>query len=63
MVKKVTAAIMINLPTIWFKNPRARAAVMLVVRGTVTRKVVRQELQEIVNEMMEQAEAQYRAPA
>lgn len=60
IVKEVTATIKKNLQIDWFKKPDARAAVMLAVRRTLTRKGVQQELQEILNEIMEQAEARYR---
>ena len=60
IVKEVTAAIKKNLQIDWFKKPDAKAQIMLAVRRTLTKKGVENELQDIMNEIMEQAEARYR---
>jgi type I restriction enzyme R subunit len=60
IVKEVTAAVKKNLQIDWWKKPDARAQVMLAVRKVLTKKGVSQELQDILNEIMEQAEARYK---
>ncbi len=60
IVQEVTATIKKNLQIDWFKKPDARAQIMLAVRKSLTRKGVENELQDILAEIMEQAEARYR---
>lgn len=60
IVQEVTATIKKNLQIDWFKKPDARAQIMLAVRKSLTRKGVESELQDILTEIMEQAEARYR---
>lgn len=60
IVKEVTAAVKKNLQIDWYKKPDARAQIMLSVKRVLQRKGVSQELQDILNEIMEQAEARYK---
>lgn len=60
IVLEVTAAVKKNLQIDWFKKPDARAQIMLAVKRVLQRKGVRAELQSILDEIMEQAEARYR---
>ncbi|MGN6214867.1 type I restriction endonuclease subunit R [Parafilimonas sp.] len=60
IVKDVTAAIKKSLQIDWYKKPDARAQIMLAVKRVLQRKGVSQELQDILNEIMEQAEARYK---
>ncbi len=60
LVKDITANIKRNLKIDWYKKPDARAQIMLTVKRILRNKGVHQELQEILNEIMEQAEARYR---
>lgn len=60
IVKEVTAAVKKNLQIDWYKKPDARAQIMLSVKRVLMKKGVAEELQEILNEIMEQAEARYR---
>lgn len=60
IVKDVTAAIKRNLQIDWFKKPDARAQIILAVKRVLKNKVVGDELQIILNEIMEQADARYR---
>lgn len=60
IVKEVTAAVKKNLQIDWYKKPDAKAQIMLAVKRVLQKKGVSQELQDIMNEIMEQAEARYR---
>jgi type I restriction enzyme R subunit len=60
IVKEITASIKKNLQIDWFKKPDARAQIMLAVRRVLQKKGVSAELKEIMDEIMEQAEARYR---
>lgn len=60
IVKEVTATIKKNLQIDWYKKPDAKAQLILSVRRVLTRKGVEAELKEILDEIMEQAEARYR---
>ena len=60
IVKEVTAAVKKNLQIDWYKKPDAKAQIMLAVKRVLMRKGVSQELQDILNEIMEQAEARYK---
>jgi type I restriction enzyme, R subunit len=60
IVKEITASIKKNLQIDWFKKPDARAQIMLAVRRVLQKKGVTEELKEILDEIMEQAEARYR---
>jgi type I restriction enzyme R subunit len=60
LVKEITGNIKKNLQIDWYKKPDATAQVMLAVRRVLLKKGVSGELQEILNEIMEQAEARYK---
>ena len=60
IVKEVTTAIKKNLQIDWFKKPDARAQIILAVKKVLKNKIVGDELQEIFNEIMDQADARYR---
>lgn len=60
IVIEVTAAIKKNLQIDWYKKPDARAQIMLAVKRVLMKKGVKQELQDILNEIIEQAEARYK---
>lgn len=60
IVKEITAAVKKNLQIDWYKKPDAKAQIMLAVKRILQKKGVSQELQDIMNEIMEQAEARYR---
>ncbi|MBL7710226.1 MAG: type I restriction endonuclease subunit R [Chitinophagaceae bacterium] len=60
IVKEITASIKKNLQIDWFKKPDARAQIMLAVRKVLQKKGVSAELKEIMDEIMEQAEARYK---
>ncbi|MEK7224684.1 MAG: type I restriction endonuclease subunit R, partial [Bacteroidota bacterium] len=60
IVKEITASIKKNLQIDWFKKPDARAQIMLAVRKVLQKKGVTAELKEIMDDIMEQAEARYR---
>ena len=60
IVKDITASIKKNLQIDWFKKPDARAQIMLAVRKVLQKKGVHEELKEIMEDIMEQAEARYR---
>jgi type I restriction enzyme R subunit len=60
VVKEITASIKKNLQIDWFKKPDARAQIMLAVRRVLQKKGVSEELKEIMDEIMEQAEARYK---
>lgn len=60
IVKEVTTAIKKNLQIDWFKKPDARAQILLAVKKVLKNKIVGDELQIILNEIMEQADARYR---
>jgi type I restriction enzyme, R subunit len=60
IVKDVTATVKKNLQIDWYKKPDARAQIMLSVKRVLQKKGVSQELQDILNEIMEQAEARYK---
>ena len=60
VVKEITSSIKKNLQIDWFKKPDARAQIMLAVRKVLQKKGVSEELKEILDEIMEQAEARYK---
>lgn len=60
VVKEITTSIKKNLQIDWFKKPDARAQIMLAVRRVLTKKGITAELKEIMEEIMEQAEARYK---
>ena len=60
VVKEITASIKKNLQIDWFKKPDARAQIMLAVRRVLTKKGITAELKEIMEEIMDQAEARYK---
>jgi type I restriction enzyme R subunit len=60
IVKEVTAAVKKNLKIDWYKKPDAKAQIMLAVKRVLLQKGVSAELKEIMDEIMEQAEARYR---
>jgi type I restriction enzyme R subunit len=60
LVKEITIVIKKNLKVDWYKRPDLKAIIMLSVKRTLIKKGVLDELQEILNEIMEQAEARYR---
>lgn len=60
IVKEITASIKKNLQIDWFKKPDARAQIMLAVRKVLQKKGVEAELKEMLEEIMEQAEARYK---
>lgn len=60
IVKEITASIKKNLQIDWFKKPDARAQIILAVRRVLQKKGIEAELKEILDEIMEQAEARYR---
>ena len=60
VVKEITTSIKKNLQIDWFKKPDARAQIMLAVRKVLQKKGVSEELKDILDEIMEQAEARYK---
>ncbi len=60
IVKEVTAAVKKNLQIDWYKKSDAKAQIMLAVKRVLLKKGVSAELKEILDEIMEQAEARYR---
>ena len=60
IVKDITVSIKKNLQIDWFKKPDARAQIMLAVRRVLTKKGITNELKDILEEIMEQAEARYK---
>jgi len=60
IVKEVTSTIKKNLQIDWYKKPDAKAQIMLAVRKVLQKKGVKEELKEIMDEIMEQAEARYK---
>ncbi len=60
IVIEITASIKKNLQIDWFKKPDARAQIMLSVRKVLQKKGVSEELKDILEEIMEQAEARYK---
>jgi type I restriction enzyme, R subunit len=60
VVKEITSSIKKNLQIDWFKKPDARAQIMLAVRRVLTKKGITDELKDILEEIMEQAEARYK---
>ena len=60
IVKEVTATIKKNLQIDWYKKDDAKAQLILAVRRVLTKKGVEIELKEILDEIMEQAEARYK---
>ena len=60
VVKEITTSIKKNLQIDWFKKPDARAQIMLAVRRVLTKKGITDELKDILEEIMEQAEARYK---
>jgi len=59
-VKEITANIKKNLQIDWYKKPDAKAQILLAVKRSLLKKGVSQELQDILSEIMEQAEARYK---
>lgn len=60
LVKEITASIKKNLQIDWYKKPDAKAQIQLAVKRSLQKKGISQELQDILSEIMEQAEARYR---
>ena len=60
IVKEVTAAVKKNLQIDWYKKDDVKAQVMLAVKRVLMKKGVTLELKEILDDIMEQAEARYR---
>jgi len=60
IVKNVTQAVRKNLQLDWHKKENARAAIRLAVKKQLRGKVDIKELNEILAEIMEQAEGQYK---
>jgi type I restriction enzyme R subunit len=60
VVKEITTSIKKNLQIDWFKKPDARAQIMLAVRRVLTKKGIIDELKDILEDIMEQAEARYK---
>lgn len=60
IVRDVTAAVKKNLQIDWYKKPDAKAQIMLAVKRVLMKMGVRVELKEILEDIMEQAEARYR---
>lgn len=60
LVKEITANIKKNLQIDWYKKPDAKAQILLAVKRCLQRKGVSQELKDILDEIMEQAEARYK---
>ncbi|MCK4345744.1 MAG: DUF3387 domain-containing protein [Bacteroidales bacterium] len=60
IVKNVTQAVRKNLQLDWHKKENARAAIRLAVKKELRGKVDIKELNEILAEIMEQAEGQYK---
>ncbi|MBK0403007.1 DUF3387 domain-containing protein [Adhaeribacter sp. BT258] len=61
LVKELTALIKKNVAQPdWYKKPDTKAQIMLSVKSMLRRKGVGAELQEILNEIMEQAEERYK---
>lgn len=60
LVKEITANIKKNLQIDWYKKPDAKAQILLAVKRSLLKKGVSQELKDILDEIMEQAEARYK---
>jgi len=60
LVHDVTKAVKKNLQLDWFKKENARAAIRLAVKKQLRGKVDIKELNDILAEIMEQAEWQYK---
>ncbi len=60
IVKEVTVAVKQNLQIDWYKKPDAKAQIMLAVKRVLQKKGISAEFKEIMDEIMEQAEARYR---
>lgn len=60
IVKEVTLAVKKNLQIDWWKKADAKAQIMLSVKRVLMKKGVASELKEILDEIMEQAEARYK---
>lgn len=60
IIKEVTAAVKQNLQIDWYKKPDAKAQIMLSVKRMLLKKGIADELKEILDEIMEQAEARYK---
>lgn len=60
LVKDITANIKKNLQIDWYKKPDAKAQILLAVKRSLLKKGVSEQLQDILNEIMEQAEARYK---
>ena len=60
IVKEVTATVKKNLQIDWYKKADAKAQIMLAVKRVLMKKGVKLELKEILDEIMEQADARYR---
>jgi type I restriction enzyme R subunit len=59
-VQEVTKSIKKNLQIDWFKKADAKAQIMLSVRRILQKRGIENEMQEILAEIMEQAESRYR---
>ncbi|MBS1615867.1 MAG: type I restriction endonuclease subunit R [Bacteroidetes bacterium] len=60
IVKEVTEVIKKNLQIDWWKKPDAQAQIMLAVKRTLMKKGVLKELDEILRQIMEQAESRWK---
>jgi len=60
LVHSITQAVKKNLQLDWFKKENAKAAIRLAVKKQLRKKVDIKELNDILAEIMEQAEGQYR---
>lgn len=60
LVKKVSKAVVNHLELDWHKKESARAAIRLAVKKVLRGKVHMSELKEILSEVIEQAEGQYK---
>ena len=60
LTKEITANIKKHLQIDWYKKPDAKAQIMLAVKRTLMKKGVSEEFQNILSDIMEQAEARYR---
>lgn len=60
IVKEVTVTVKKNLQIDWYKKADAKAQIMLAVKRVLMKKGVKLELKEILDDIMEQAEARYR---
>ncbi len=60
LVKKISKAVVKHLELDWHKKESARAAIRLAVKKVLRGKVQMSELKNILSEVIEQAEGQYK---